>query len=58
MPGPIDPTPFEDLKELREKQLEVIKEKAEEKKKEIIKEVTEKELNDQQIGRASCRERV
>ncbi len=43
-----DPTPFDDLKELQEKQLEVMKEKAAETAKEIVKEVSEKELNDQQ----------
>ena len=48
MSRPIDPTPFEDLKELKEQQLEAVREKAKEVKKELVKEVTEKELNDQQ----------
>ena len=43
-----DPTPFDDLKKLKEQQLEVLKEKAAEQAKEIVKEISEKELNDQQ----------
>ena len=43
-----DPTPFDDLKKVKEQQLEVIKEKAAEQAKEILKEASDKELNDQQ----------